>query len=61
LHSVCTAYERRDRIPRLEFLPAVAPAAEAALAAGGFALEATTAPGASTRARAPGRARRCCT
>jgi GNAT superfamily N-acetyltransferase len=45
-----TAYERRERVPRLEFLPAVAPAAEAALAAGGFALEArlpllTCAPG----------------
>ena len=33
------AFERRSRVPRLEFLPAVAPAAEAALAAGGFALE----------------------
>jgi len=45
-----SAYERRDRIPRLEFLPAVAPAAEAALLAGGFTLEArlplmTCAPG----------------
>jgi GNAT superfamily N-acetyltransferase len=44
------AYERRERIPRLEFLPSVAPAAEAALAAGGFVLEArlplmTCAPG----------------
>jgi GNAT superfamily N-acetyltransferase len=34
------AYERRDRTPRLEYLPEAAPAAEAALLAGGFALEA---------------------
>jgi GNAT superfamily N-acetyltransferase len=45
-----TAYERRERVPRLEFLPSVAPAAEAALAAGGFIVEArpplmTCAPG----------------
>jgi GNAT superfamily N-acetyltransferase len=33
------AFERRGRVPRLEFLPAVAPAAEPALAAGGFAVE----------------------
>jgi GNAT superfamily N-acetyltransferase len=33
------AFARRNRVPRLEFLPAVAPAAEAALAAGGFAAE----------------------
>jgi ribosomal protein S18 acetylase RimI-like enzyme len=44
------AFERRDRIPRLEYLPAVAPAAEAALLTGGFAVEAelplmTSAPG----------------
>ena len=33
------AFVRRARVARLEFLPAVAPAAEAALAAGGFAVE----------------------
>jgi GNAT superfamily N-acetyltransferase len=33
------AFTRRGRTPRLEFLPAVAPAAESALAAGGFAVE----------------------
>jgi GNAT superfamily N-acetyltransferase len=33
------AFVRRGRVPRLEFLPAVAPAAEAALTAGGFVLE----------------------
>src|SRR3954447_20870354 len=44
------AFARRGRIPRLEYIPAVAPAAEAALLAGGFAVEArlplmTCAPG----------------
>lgn len=34
------AYERRRRVPRLEFLPAAAPDAESALLAGGFAVEA---------------------
>jgi len=34
------AYRARGRRPRLEFLPAVAPAAEAVLLAGGFAVEA---------------------
>jgi GNAT superfamily N-acetyltransferase len=34
------AFEARGRVPRLEYLPAVAPAAEAALLAGGFAVEA---------------------
>ncbi len=34
------AYERRGRVPRLEYLPSRAPAAEAALLAGGFAVEA---------------------
>ena len=33
------AFRRRARIPRLEFLPAVAPAVEEALLAGGFAVE----------------------
>jgi GNAT superfamily N-acetyltransferase len=52
------AYERRERIPRLEFLPSVVPAAEAALLAGGFALEArlplmTCAPGEAPELAAP--------
>jgi ribosomal protein S18 acetylase RimI-like enzyme len=34
------AYVRRGRVPRLEYLPSRAPAAEAALLAGGFAVEA---------------------
>jgi ribosomal protein S18 acetylase RimI-like enzyme len=34
------AYARRSRVPRLEYLPARAPAAEAALLAGGFEVEA---------------------
>jgi GNAT superfamily N-acetyltransferase len=34
------AYERRGRVPRLEYLPSRAPAAEPALLAGGFAVEA---------------------
>jgi GNAT superfamily N-acetyltransferase len=34
-----SAFERRGRVPRLEFLPSVAPAAETALTAGGFAVE----------------------
>ena len=34
------AYERRGRVPRLEYLPSWAPAAEAALIAGGFSVEA---------------------
>jgi ribosomal protein S18 acetylase RimI-like enzyme len=38
--ALADAYRRRGRVPRLEFLPAVAPAVEAALLAGGFALEA---------------------
>jgi ribosomal protein S18 acetylase RimI-like enzyme len=38
--ALLAAYRRRDRVPRLEFLPAVAPAAEAALLAGGFTVEA---------------------
>lgn len=33
------AFERRGRVPRLEYLPSVAPSAEAALLAGGFELE----------------------
>jgi ribosomal protein S18 acetylase RimI-like enzyme len=44
------AFDARGRVARLEYLPAVAPAAEAALLAGGFAVEAdlplmTSAPG----------------
>jgi ribosomal protein S18 acetylase RimI-like enzyme len=34
------AYDRRGRMPRLEYLPSRSPAAEAALLAGGFAVEA---------------------
>jgi len=37
--ALIEAYERRVRIPRLEFLPAAAPEAETALLAGGFTLE----------------------
>lgn len=52
------AYERRGRVPRLEFLPAVAPAAEAALVAGGFSVEGvlplmTAAPGDSPDVEPP--------
>jgi ribosomal protein S18 acetylase RimI-like enzyme len=50
--ALAAAYVARDRLPRLEYLPAVAPAVEAALVAGGFAVEArlpvmTCAPGAA--------------
>jgi hypothetical protein len=38
--ALVAAYERRDRIPRLEYLPALAPDVEAALLAGGFTVEA---------------------
>lgn len=38
--ALTAAYRRRGRTPRLEYLPAVAPAAEAALLAGGFTVEA---------------------
>jgi len=38
--ALVAAYRQRDRMPRLEFMPAVAPAVEDALAAGGFAVEA---------------------
>jgi GNAT superfamily N-acetyltransferase len=37
--ALVTAFERRRRRPRLEYLPAAAPAVEAALLAGGFAPE----------------------
>jgi GNAT superfamily N-acetyltransferase len=37
--SLREAFERRARVPRLEYLPSVAPAAEAPLMAGGFAIE----------------------
>jgi GNAT superfamily N-acetyltransferase len=48
--ALIEAYRRRGRLPRLEFLPGVAPYAESALLAGGFAVEArlpamTCAPG----------------
>lgn len=38
--ALVDAYERRGRVPRLEYLPGVAPDAEAALLAGGLVLEA---------------------
>lgn len=38
--TLIAAFRRRERLPRLEFLPGVAPAVEAALLAGGFVLEA---------------------
>jgi GNAT superfamily N-acetyltransferase len=38
--ALAEAYRHRDRVPRLEFLPAVAPAVEPALVAGGFTVEA---------------------
>jgi ribosomal protein S18 acetylase RimI-like enzyme len=38
--ALAGAYRRRGRVPRLEYPPAAAPAVEAALLAGGFAVEA---------------------
>jgi ribosomal protein S18 acetylase RimI-like enzyme len=38
--ALVAAYERRDRMPRVELVPACAPRVEAALLAGGFAVEA---------------------
>ena len=38
--ALVAAFERRSRKPRLEYLPSVAPAVEAALLAGGFRVEA---------------------
>jgi predicted GNAT family acetyltransferase len=38
--ALIAAYARHERLPRLEFLPSVAPAVEAALLAGGLAVEA---------------------
>jgi GNAT superfamily N-acetyltransferase len=38
--ALVEAYRRRERVPRLEFLPAMAPEVEGALRAGGFAVEA---------------------
>src|SRR5207248_10751949 len=40
--ALLAAYERRDRLPRLECLPAVAPAVKSALLAGGFVVERET-------------------
>jgi GNAT superfamily N-acetyltransferase len=37
--ALVAAFERRDRTPRLEYLPGLAPAVEAALLAGGFTVE----------------------
>ncbi|HWH95177.1 MAG TPA: GNAT family N-acetyltransferase [Baekduia sp.] len=38
--ALAEAYRRRERVPRLEFLPKAAPAVEGALLAGGFTVEA---------------------
>jgi ribosomal protein S18 acetylase RimI-like enzyme len=38
--ALVDAYNARDRLPRLEYLPGVAPDVEAALVAGGFAVDA---------------------
>lgn len=38
--ALVNAYDRHDRLPRLEYLPVAAPDVEAALVAGGFAVEA---------------------
>jgi GNAT superfamily N-acetyltransferase len=38
--ALAEAYHRRNRVPRLEYLPAAAPAVEAALLAGGFTVDA---------------------
>jgi GNAT superfamily N-acetyltransferase len=38
--ALVAAYERHDRLPRLEFLPGAAPAVEAVLLDGGFVVEA---------------------
>ena len=38
--ALAEAYRRRERLPRVEYLPSVAPAVEAALIAGGFVVEA---------------------
>jgi GNAT superfamily N-acetyltransferase len=40
VERLVAAYQRRGRLPRLEYLPAVAPAAEAVLLAGGLLVEA---------------------
>ena len=37
--ALIDAYRRRDRVPRLEYLPGLAPLVEAALLAGGFSVE----------------------
>src|SRR5918998_760596 len=37
--ELIAAFRARGRVPRVEYLPAVAPAAEAALLAGGFEVE----------------------
>jgi ribosomal protein S18 acetylase RimI-like enzyme len=56
--ALVSAYERRHRIPRLEYLPRLAPAVEKALLAGGFTVEArpplmTCARGGETSAPVP--------
>jgi ribosomal protein S18 acetylase RimI-like enzyme len=40
--ALVAAYRRRDRIPRLEYIPGLAPAVEAALLSGGFVVEGRT-------------------
>jgi GNAT superfamily N-acetyltransferase len=40
VEALVAAYRRRERVPRLEFFPSVAPAVAGALAAGGFTVEA---------------------
>jgi GNAT superfamily N-acetyltransferase len=40
VRALVAAYEHRDRLPRLEYLPGTAPAVEAVLLAGGFVVEA---------------------
>jgi ribosomal protein S18 acetylase RimI-like enzyme len=40
--ALVAAYRERNRMPRLEYVPAVAPAVEPALVAGGFSVEART-------------------
>jgi GNAT superfamily N-acetyltransferase len=42
VQALIAAYRARRRVPRLEYLPAAAPDAEAALLAGGFAVELRT-------------------
>lgn len=54
IDALVAAYQHRQRTPRLEYLPGVAPVVEAALLAGGFAVEARL----PVMACAPGELRR---